>query len=101
MNNLKKRGFGFCPNMCPSASLANPKSVWVASNGLREVKYKTKYEEVRYQVTAWKGRKNGMEKRANKGLNKKIVASTKVLKTGKEQINKTNKAINKQIVHLD
>ncbi len=101
VKNLKKGGFVLCPSMCPSANSANPKSAWVASNGLREVEYKTKYQELGYQVATWKGRKNGMEKRANKGLNRIFVASTKVLENREEQVSKTNKPINKQAVHLD
>jgi hypothetical protein len=42
-----------------------------------------------------------MEKRANKGLNRIFVASTKVLENREEQVSKTNKPINKQAVHLD
>ncbi len=50
VKNLKKGGFVLCPSMCPSANSANPKSAWVASNGSREVEYKTKYQELGYQV---------------------------------------------------
>ncbi len=40
--NLEKGGFGFCPRMGPSASSAICKSAWVASNGSRKTKNKTR-----------------------------------------------------------
>jgi hypothetical protein len=101
VKNLKQGGFGFCPRMGPSVSLATCKSASVASNGSKEAENKTKYQEVGYQVATSKGRKSSMKKRAKKRLNKNFLLSTKVLENRGEQVSKTNKPINKQAVHLD
>ncbi len=58
-------------------------------------------QEVGYQVATWKGRKNDMKKKTKKGLNEFFIASTKVIENRGERVNKTNKPINKQAVHLD
>ncbi len=61
--------------MGPCASSANHKSVWVASNGSRKTENKTR----KYNTKLVLEKKNGIKK-TKKKLNKKIVASTKVLK---------------------
>jgi hypothetical protein len=58
-------------------------------------------KKVAHQVVSWKGRKNNTKKRPNKGLNKKFITSIKVLKNRRERVSKTNKPINKQVVHLN
>jgi hypothetical protein len=42
-----------------------------------------------------------MKKKAKKRLNEFFIASTKVIENRGERVSKTNKPINKQVVHLD
>ncbi len=85
VKNLKKGGFAFYPSIGLGPSSANCKRAWVASNGSKEIEDKTRKQDIKLLFENEK--KNDMKKNKKKGLNKKFVASTKVLKKSR-RVNK-------------